>query len=137
MPEFAVKLAGILILTLAMPFGEFVAWSAPAKAHHGSFHPADPRFNDVVPCLWMTVWSSNLWWACPALTPHLPSLYHSCLKATCKDNREVRKLRNKACIMLEVESEDPQEKERRWEDFWELCQVAAGGPTADELRSGV
>ena len=41
------------------------------------------------------MWSSNLWWACPALTPHLPSLYHSCLKATCKDNREVRKLRTR------------------------------------------
>ena len=54
-PEFAVKLAGLLILSLAMPFGwvgspgEFVAWSAAARAHHGSFRPADPRFNDVVP----------------------------------------------------------------------------------------
>ena len=54
-PEFAVKLAGLLILSLAMPFGwvgspgEFVAWSAAARAHHGSFRPADPKFNDVVP----------------------------------------------------------------------------------------
>ena len=54
-PEFAVKLAGLIILSLAMPFGwvgspgEFVAWSAAARAHHGSFRPADPRFNDVVP----------------------------------------------------------------------------------------
>ena len=38
-----------------MPFGwvgspgEFVAWSAAAKAHHGSFRPDEPRFNDVVP----------------------------------------------------------------------------------------
>ena len=38
-----------------MPFGwvgssgEFVAWSAAANAHHGSFRPANPRFNDVVP----------------------------------------------------------------------------------------
>ena len=29
--------------------GEFVAWSAAAKAHHGSFRPMEPRFNDVVP----------------------------------------------------------------------------------------
>eukprot|EP00439_Symbiodinium_sp_Y106_P045821 s1525_g5.t2 len=77
-PEFAVKLAaGIITLSLTMPFGwvrspgEFVAWSAAAKAHHGSFRPANPRFNDV------------------------------------------------ACVMLEVESDDPQEKERRWEDFWD------------------
>ncbi|CAE7278645.1 unnamed protein product [Symbiodinium microadriaticum] len=54
-PEFAVKLAGLVILSLAMPFGwvgspgEFVAWSAAAKAHHGSFRPMEPRFNDVVP----------------------------------------------------------------------------------------
>ena len=47
-PEFAVKLAGLIILSLAMPFGwvgspgEFVAWSAAARAHHGSFRPADP-----------------------------------------------------------------------------------------------
>ncbi|CAE7249929.1 unnamed protein product, partial [Symbiodinium necroappetens] len=54
-PEFAVKLAGLIILSLAMPFGwvgspgEFVAWSSAARAHHGSFRPADPKFNDVVP----------------------------------------------------------------------------------------
>ena len=54
-PEFAVKLAGLIILSLAMPFGwvgspgEFVAWSAAARAHHGSFRPMDPKFNDVVP----------------------------------------------------------------------------------------
>ena len=61
-PEFAVKLAaGIITLSLTMPFGwvrspgEFVAWSAAAKAHHGSFRPANPRFNDVVP------FESKLW----------------------------------------------------------------------------
>ena len=59
------------------------------------------------------------------------------LKGNLQGQSRSKEAKNKACIMLEVESEDPQEKERRWEDFWELCQVAAGGPTADELRSGV
>ena len=53
-PEFAVRLLGVVIISLVMPFGwvgapgEFVAWSAAAKAHHGSFHPPDPWFNDEV-----------------------------------------------------------------------------------------
>ena len=53
-PEFAVRLLGAVIISLVMPFGwvgapgEFVAWSAAAKAHHGSFHPPDPWFNDEV-----------------------------------------------------------------------------------------
>ena len=50
-PEFAVRLMGIVIISLVMPFGwvgapgEFVAWSSAAK---GSFYPPDPWFNDVV-----------------------------------------------------------------------------------------
>ena len=54
-PEFAVKLAGLIILSLAMPFGwvgspgEFVAWSAAARAHHGSFRPAEPKFKRCGP----------------------------------------------------------------------------------------
>ena len=53
-PEFAVRLLPVVIISLVMPFGwvgapgEFVAWSAAAKAHHGSFHPPDPWFNHVV-----------------------------------------------------------------------------------------
>ena len=53
-PEFAVKLLGIVVISLVMPFGwlgapgEFVAWSSAAKAHHGSFSPPQPEFNDVV-----------------------------------------------------------------------------------------
>ena len=41
--EFAVRLAGVLIISLVMPFGwvgapgEFVAWSMAAQAHHRSF----------------------------------------------------------------------------------------------------
>ena len=43
-PQFghAVRLGGLF-------GGVFVAWSAAANAHHGSFRPANPRFNDVVP----------------------------------------------------------------------------------------
>ena len=26
-----------------------MAWSAAARAHHGSFRPSEPKFNDVVP----------------------------------------------------------------------------------------
>ena len=48
------RLLGVVIISLVMPFGwvgapgEFVAWSAAAKAHHGSFYPPDPWFNDEV-----------------------------------------------------------------------------------------
>ena len=53
-PEFAVRLLGVVIISLVMPFGwvgapeKFVAWSAAAKAHQGSFYPPDPWFNDEV-----------------------------------------------------------------------------------------
>ena len=53
-PQFAVKLLGIVVISLVMPFGwlgapgQFVAWSSAAKAHHGSFSPPQPEFNDVV-----------------------------------------------------------------------------------------
>jgi hypothetical protein len=54
-PEFAVRLAGILLISLVVPFGwvgapgEFVAWSMAARHHHGSFRPPAPEYNDVVP----------------------------------------------------------------------------------------
>ncbi|CAE7222753.1 unnamed protein product, partial [Symbiodinium pilosum] len=53
-PEFAVRMMGIVITSLVMPFGwvgapgEFVAWSAAAKVSRGSFHPPDPWLNDTV-----------------------------------------------------------------------------------------
>ena len=54
-PEFCTKLMGIVILSLVMVFGwvgapgEFVIWATAAQKHHGTFRPALPRFNDVVP----------------------------------------------------------------------------------------
>ncbi|OLQ15436.1 hypothetical protein AK812_SmicGene287 [Symbiodinium microadriaticum] len=222
-PEFAVKLAGLLILSLAMPFGwvgspgEFVAWSAAARAHHGSFRPADPRFNDVVPfeSKWLMddgvvvepmvgnrvfdslavldetmqlVWgpegvnvekmaeegepsTTQLLWglhmnfdtqevrlpepkrikakyllgetalqrgcrevplrllqeligcaqywtvACPALTPHLPTLYHL-LKGNLQGNKGSGG-KNTNNTLVQVEACSHAEEDRRWEDFWD------------------
>ena len=223
MPEFAVKLAGLIILSLAMPFGwvgspgEFVAWSAAARAHHGSFRPAEPRFNDVVPfeSKWLMddgvvvepmvgnrvfdslavldetmqlVWgpegvnvekmaeegepsTTQLLWglhmnfdtqevrlpepkrikakyllgetalqrgcrevplrllqeligcaqywtvACPALTPHLPTLYHL-LKGNLQGNKGSGG-KNASSTLVQVEANDLEEENRRWEDFWD------------------
>ena len=68
-PEFAVRLLGVVIISLVMPFGwvgapgEFVAWSAAAKAHHGSFHPPDPWFNDEVSyAIPSGLWMTGLFW---------------------------------------------------------------------------
>ena len=53
--EFAVRLAGIIMVSMVMPFGwagapgEFVAWSMAAQCHHRSFAPPDPSWNDIVP----------------------------------------------------------------------------------------
>ena len=53
--EFAVKLAGIIIISLVMPFGwvgapgEFVAWSMAAQAHHRVHAPPMPEWNAIVP----------------------------------------------------------------------------------------
>ena len=53
--EFAVKLAGIIIISLVTPFGwvgapgEFVAWSMAAQAHHRLHAPPTPEWNDIVP----------------------------------------------------------------------------------------
>ena len=64
-PEFAVRLLGVVIISLVMPFGwvgapgEFVAWSAAAKAHHGSFHSM-MRSATIPSGLWMTGLSWNL-----------------------------------------------------------------------------
>ena len=52
--EFAVRLAGVIIVSMVMPFGwvgapgEFVAWSMAAQCHHRSF-PPKPSWNDIVP----------------------------------------------------------------------------------------
>ena len=222
-PEFAVKLAGLIILSLAMPFGwvgspgEFVAWSAAARAHHGSFRPAEPKFNDVVPfeSKWLMddgvvvepmvgnrafdslavldetmqlVWgpegvnvekmaeegepsTTQLLWglhmnfdtqevrlpepkrikakyllgetalqrgcrevplrllqeligcaqywtvACPALTPHLPTLYHL-LKGNLQGNKGSGG-KNANSTLVQVEASDLEEENRRWEDFWD------------------
>ena len=54
-PEFCTRVLGIIILSLVMVFGwvgapgEFVIWATAAQKHHGSFRPAWPQFNDVVP----------------------------------------------------------------------------------------
>ena len=211
-PEFAVKLAGLIILSLAMPFGwvgspgEFVAWSSAARAHHGSFRPADPKFNDVVPfeSKWLMddgvvvepmvgnrvfdslgpegvnvermaeegepsttqlLWGLHMnfdtqevrlpepkrikakyllgetalqrgcrevplrllqeligcaqYWtvACPALTPHLPTLYH-----LWKGNLQGKGGSGSKSVtntLVQVEAANPDEEERRWGDFWD------------------
>ena len=221
-PEFAVKLAGLIILSLAMPFGwvgspgEFVAWSA-ARAHHGSFRPMEPKFNDVVPfeSKWLMddgvvvepmvgnrvfdslavldetmqlVWgpegvnvekmaeegepsTTQLLWglhmnfdtqevrlpepkrikakyllgetalqrgcrevplrllqeligcaqywtvACPALTPHLPTLYHL-LKGNLQGKGSSGG-KNTNSTFVQVEAVNPDEENRRWDDFWD------------------
>ena len=222
-PEFAVKLAGLIILSLAMPFGwvgspgECVAWSAASRAHHGSFRPMDPKFNDVVPfeSKWLMddgvvvepmvgnrvfdslavldetmqlVWgpegvnvekmaeegepsTTQLLWglhmnfdtqevrlpepkrikakyllgetalqrgcrevplrllqeligcaqywtvACPALTPHLPTLYHL-LKGNLQ-GKGGSGSKSANSTLVQVEAVNPDEENRRWEDFWD------------------
>ena len=50
MSRFAVRLAGVIIVSMVMPFGwvgapgEFVAWSMAAQCHHRS---PEPSWNDV------------------------------------------------------------------------------------------
>ena len=54
MAEFAVRLAGVIMVSMVMRFswvggpGEFVAWSMAAQCHHRSFNPPDPSWNDIV-----------------------------------------------------------------------------------------
>ena len=185
-PEFAVRLAGLVInsepsnaFRMGVFFWEFVAWSAAAWSHHGSFRSDLPEFNDVVPfeSKWVMddgvvvvgarvyqsldlldetmkmVWVSEglnvekmaeegepsstqlLWglhmnfdtltvtlplsllqevigcaqyWSvvCPALTPHLPSLYE-------------QGQAGKKEVLLQIEASDHYEREHRWEDFWD------------------
>ncbi|CAE8597095.1 unnamed protein product, partial [Polarella glacialis] len=53
--EFAMRLAGISIISLAMTFGwcgsprEYMCWAWAAKAQHESYTPPNPEINDIVP----------------------------------------------------------------------------------------
>ncbi|CAE7467581.1 xerD [Symbiodinium necroappetens] len=141
-PEFAVKLAGLIILSLAMPFGwvgspgEFVAWSAAAKAHHGSFRPMEPRFNDVVP--FESKWLLDDGVVVEPMVGNrvLDSL--AVLDETMQlvwgpEGVNVEKMAEEGepsttqllwglhmnFDLQEVEASGPEEEDRRWEDFWD------------------
>ncbi|CAE8678476.1 unnamed protein product, partial [Polarella glacialis] len=53
--EFAMRLAGIIIISLVMTFGwsgspgEYMCWAWAAKAQHESYTPPNPETNDIVP----------------------------------------------------------------------------------------
>ncbi|CAE8601345.1 unnamed protein product, partial [Polarella glacialis] len=53
--EFAMRLAGIIIISLVMTFGwrgspgEYMRWAWAAKAQHESYTPPNPETNDIAP----------------------------------------------------------------------------------------
>ncbi|CAE7264558.1 unnamed protein product, partial [Symbiodinium microadriaticum] len=141
-PEFAVKLAGLIILSLAMPFGwvgspgEFVAWSAAAKAHHGSFRPMEPRFNDVVP--FESKWLMDDGVAVEPMVGNRVFDSLAVLDETMQlvwgpEGVNVEKMAEEGepsttqllwglhmnFDLQEVEASGPEEEDRRWEDFWD------------------
>ena len=55
--------------------------------------------------------------ACPALTPHLPTLYHL-LKGNLQ-GKSSSGSKNTNSTFVQVEAVNPDEENRRWDDFWD------------------
>ncbi|CAE7221406.1 unnamed protein product [Symbiodinium sp. KB8] len=104
-PEFAVRLAGLVIISLTLPGspGEFVA-----------------QFNDIVSydCKWLiedVIGCAQCWTVvCPELIPHLPSRFTQGQLAMSRSQKGA----SKDVIYLLVEGSNEAEVGRKWEEFW-------------------